>query len=607
LTITIRRVRDAYRVVAEISEPGLTAVTRVEEPFVLDLASLPMARRLSSDFDTRFAYGTTLGKAVFVARIGEALLRAQGRAEQAGEVLHLLLAIEDPELVTLRWEQLCGRLDGDWQFLRLQQRTPFSFYLPSETDRRYRAISRADLKALVVVANLGPTKPFGLANFDAPKTVSSIRAALGDIPATVLACDGIDQVPGSDGLPTMDEICEWITKQRFPILHVVCHGVYKRAQGEAGESKSPGETYLFLRKSGTPDPNDPSSHVERVSATEFLHRLRMLQGARGLPHLTFLCSCDTANAEAEQGLGGLGQRLVRDLGMPAVIAMTEPVAISLAERLSAKFYEQLRQHGSVDQALSEASAGVAGHGQVLVPELFSRLAGQKLFDELGPLTIGEWEHGLKQLLTLVVERAPVLNEQVEELVGRARPALEIRQRTEQLAEPSDEMRQADETLRKSQGTLNELCREFLENSFDHLAKGRPLAVPDYDSHCPFPGLGVFDAIRDEQGQIQEDFRPYFFGREKLTEELLRLTTAHRFVAVLGGSGSGKSSLVRAGLLKKMQDERPGLKAIVFPPGRQPLARLEMELTRMPSRTSWSSTSSKSSSRSAPMSNSGRGF
>jgi WD40 repeat protein len=143
------------------------------------------------------------------------------------------------------------------------------------------------------------------------------------------------------------------------------------------------------------------------------------------------------------------------------------------------------------------------------------------------------------------------------------------------------MRQADETLRKSQGTLNELCREFLENSFDHLAKGRPLAVPDYDSHCPFPGLGVFDAIRDEQGQILEDFRPFFFGREKLTEELLRLTTAHRFVAVLGGSGSGKSSLVRAGLLKKMQDERPGLKAIVFPPGRQPLARLETELTRMP--------------------------
>lgn len=577
-TLTIRRVRDAYRVIAETSESGLAAATRVDEPFVLDITSLPKSRTAGMSHDAVLGYGTTLGNATFVGKVGEAMQRAQSRADQAGEALHVLLAIEDADLVALRWERLCGRLDGGWQFLRLQQRTPFSFSLPSENDKHYPAISRTDLRALVVVANLGSTRPYGLADFDASETVKSIRGALGDVPCTVLANDGVDQVESADGLPTLDEICECITKERYSILHVVCHGQFKGAEYEANELKSPAETYLFLRKSGQIDPSRPDDHVHRVSATEFVHRLRMLQGARGLPHLTFLCSCDTASPEAEQGLGGLGQRLVRELGMPAVIAMTEPVAISLSERLSAKFYERLHEHGSVDQALSEASASVTGHGYVLVPELFSRLAGRKLFDEIGPLTTGQWEYGLRQVLELVVDRAPVLKGQVDDLSDRARLALEIRKRTEHLPDQSDEMRRAEDVLRSAQATLNELCQDFLEDSFDHVAKGLPLAVSEYDGRCPFPGLGAFDAVRDEQGKIQEDFRPFFFGREKLTEEILRLHEAHRFVAVLGGSGSGKSSLVRAGLLTELRKERPDLRAIVFPPGRDPLARLETELT-----------------------------
>ncbi len=136
-TLTIRRVRDAYRVIAETSEPGLAASTRVDEPFVLDQASLPIIRTLGASFDAALAYGTALGNAVFVGKVGESMQRVQSRADQAGEVLHVLLAIEDADLIPLRWERLCGRLDGGWQFLRLQQRTPFSFYLPSENDKRY--------------------------------------------------------------------------------------------------------------------------------------------------------------------------------------------------------------------------------------------------------------------------------------------------------------------------------------------------------------------------------------------------------------------------------------------------------------------------------------
>src|ERR1700746_3352614 len=55
---------------------------------------------------------------------------------------------------------------------------------------------------------------------------------------------------------------------------------------------------------------------------------------------------------------------------------------------------------------------------------------------------------------------------------------------------------------------------------------------------PFPGLRPF--------QTEEEY--LFFGREAQRKELVALLRQHRFLAVLGASGSGKSSLVRAGLL-----------------------------------------------------------
>src|SRR5437016_466949 len=61
-------------------------------------------------------------------------------------------------------------------------------------------------------------------------------------------------------------------------------------------------------------------------------------------------------------------------------------------------------------------------------------------------------------------------------------------------------------------------------------------TPDISN--PFPGLRCF--------QPDEDF--VFFGRHQQIEDLLRRLRTNRLVAVVGTSGSGKSSLVRAGLL-----------------------------------------------------------
>ncbi|MFF3786352.1 helix-turn-helix domain-containing protein [Streptomyces sp. NPDC001933] len=48
----------------------------------------------------------------------------------------------------------------------------------------------------------------------------------------------------------------------------------------------------------------------------------------------------------------------------------------------------------------------------------------------------------------------------------------------------------------------------------------------------------------------------FFGRERLTDELAVLVREHRIVTVFGPSGSGKSSLLRAGLVPRLRNAAP---------------------------------------------------
>ncbi len=89
---------------------------------------------------------------------------------------------------------------------------------------------------------------------------------------------------------------------------------------------------------------------------------------------------------------------------------------------------------------------------------------------------------------------------------------------------------------------------------------------------PFPGLRPFTQ--------EEDY--LFFGREEQTIELLQRLGSNRFVAVVGTSGSGKSSLVRCGLLSellggKMLQAGASWEVAVTHPGGNPLALLAESL------------------------------
>ena len=86
--------------------------------------------------------------------------------------------------------------------------------------------------------------------------------------------------------------------------------------------------------------------------------------------------------------------------------------------------------------------------------------------------------------------------------------------------------------------------------------------------CPFKGLAPFDVADAE----------YFFGRERLVADLVSRVVDSPLIGVVGPSGSGKSSLLRAGLLAALAagalPGSEGWRAVLLRPGEHPGAGLE---------------------------------
>ncbi|MFA3876270.1 WD40 repeat domain-containing protein [Streptomyces sp. MMCC 100] len=74
------------------------------------------------------------------------------------------------------------------------------------------------------------------------------------------------------------------------------------------------------------------------------------------------------------------------------------------------------------------------------------------------------------------------------------------------------------------------------------AEAAALATADEETRPPYRGLARYEP----------DDAALFFGRDRLVDRLDGLTRRHRFTAVFGPSGSGKSSLLRAGLIPRLR-------------------------------------------------------
>ncbi|MCK4750745.1 MAG: hypothetical protein KAT15_26990 [Bacteroidales bacterium] len=81
---------------------------------------------------------------------------------------------------------------------------------------------------------------------------------------------------------------------------------------------------------------------------------------------------------------------------------------------------------------------------------------------------------------------------------------------------------------------------------------------------PFPGIRPFTGAEDK----------FFFGREDSVRETMNLLLEHRFVALVGASGSGKTSLIQSGVIPALlTHEKQEWIPVTIRPGIKPLESL----------------------------------
>ncbi|MEM6501753.1 MAG: caspase family protein [Cyanobacteria bacterium P01_C01_bin.89] len=93
------------------------------------------------------------------------------------------------------------------------------------------------------------------------------------------------------------------------------------------------------------------------------------------------------------------------------------------------------------------------------------------------------------------------------------------------------------------------------------------APPLNKRNNPYRGLEAFD----------EQHADLFFGRQKVIEQLGKFVEKHSLTVVLGASGSGKSSLVKAGLLPRLKDQGHWTVLEPMRPGQDPFCAFNLVL------------------------------
>jgi signal transduction histidine kinase/energy-coupling factor transporter ATP-binding protein EcfA2 len=203
--------------------------------------------------------------------------------------------------------------------------------------------------------------------------------------------------------------------------------------------------------------------------------------------------------------------------------------------------------GNVNQSVI-----IIGNGNTvgITPEILDKLNARSFLGTLDrDLTGDEINLGLKRLESELLFRAPILLDQFHDQARRLQPT--VKTNLKSLSE------QARRERIESLAVINGICNESLDISFNALCLGEE--PPEYDSRSPFRGL---ESFRPEDSE-------FFFGREALTKKLVAKIQAYPFLAVLGASGSGKSSLVKAGLIPTL-----GSAYAIFRPGTDPFLILE---------------------------------
>jgi WD40 repeat protein/DNA-binding SARP family transcriptional activator len=165
---------------------------------------------------------------------------------------------------------------------------------------------------------------------------------------------------------------------------------------------------------------------------------------------------------------------------------------------------------------------------------------------------------------------PLLVHQAASHWAQAQAAHQVEHRAGQIASSRSDLRVESVRFADDVADLQGL-REHTQQ-VARLAAGQELPEQEPDERpaaavCPYKGLARFEP----------DDAAFFFGRERLVAELVTHLVGAGLVGVVGPSGSGKSSLVRAGLVPALADGvLPGSdrwRQLLLRPGEHPMAEL----------------------------------
>jgi hypothetical protein len=547
------------------------------------------------------ALGAELFEALFQGPVRALLSASQRRAEGLHDGLRIKLRLEAPDLAALPWEFLYDSDRGD--YLTLAASTPLVRYVPLESPAEPLRV-RPPLRILGVVASPAELKPLNV-DRERQRLELALEGARGRGAVELVWLGG----------QTVRYLQAALRQGPWHILHFIGHGGFDDKEGEG--------VIVLADDDGNPD---------LVYATN----LARLVADHDPMRVVVLNACDGARANKVDLFSSTAALLVKQ-GTPAVVAMQFEITDEAAIEFSRSFYEALADGYAVDTALGEARKGMALHLKGSLewgtPVLYTHAADGVLF------SVSKARRPAARTGTAAAARPAMLFGPTDATAAAGLAAALERAHhvtTTRLAAGTPTARLADAaTCLVLHGPLGApvwespaVQRVLAQRSHDREFKVAPVLLPgsvlpdlgrlpdflvgrqwidlrggvdDPDGLAELLEALSLGADRPSQPALPSDVPPFrglevfdeehagvFFGREALTQQLVEHLRVDRFLGVVGPSGSGKSSVVRAGLVPQLSHGAlPGSGSwpiLVMKPGNHPLETLALRLATLTSPT-----------------------